>query len=134
MRLQYTNQGADPNRHAVGMARPWYDIARARARLLGLTYQDIADRMGVCKATVGHWLTGRNQPRIETIKGIAAVLSMPVSELIGEDAYFLTEDDERTLVDAYRALTPAQRAQAAAVLRALNTPPAPLAPPKPPHN
>jgi len=119
MRLQYTHQATPAGGYRLRMARPWYDIARARARELNLTYQVIADRMGVSKATVGHWLTGRNQPRIETIKGMAVILSMPVSELIGEDPYFLTEQDERTLVDAYRALNPAQRAQAAAILRAL---------------
>jgi len=59
---------------------------------------------------VGHWMVGRREPTIEQIKKIAKVLDKSVSELCGEDLYFLTDISERQVIDTWRTLSPDQRA------------------------
>ena len=82
--------------------RPWYEKAKEVANLKGISYQDIANRVGVEKATVGHWMTGRNKARIEQVQQIAGILSMTVAELTGEDAYFVHDEQEREILESIR--------------------------------
>jgi transcriptional regulator with XRE-family HTH domain len=103
------------------MNKPWYIVARERAKHLGITYQQIADHLDVVKSTVGHWLTGRNKPRLETIARIAAVLDCSVHTLIADDPYYLSDDTERAVIDELRHLDPEHQAQALAMLRAFAT-------------
>ena len=84
-----------------------------------ITYQDMADRLGVAQATVGHWMTGKNRATLDTIREIAKVLDVQVTELIAEDAYYLTDDSERELIDRYRKIPPELRRHAAAILDGL---------------
>ena len=118
MSLQYANSRKPLDPYHQKMTRYWYDVAKERAKELGITYEGIAEELGVAKSTVGHWLTGRNRPRLDTLKRIAKVLDMPVMTMISEDAYFLVEEDERALVDVFRLIPPDQRAHAAAMLEA----------------
>jgi transcriptional regulator with XRE-family HTH domain len=100
------------------MSKPWYQVARARAKTLGITYQAMADILDVSKSTVGHWLTGRNQARLDTIARIAQVLDCSVQSLLADDAYYLSDPGERALIDQVRELPPEYRIQAVAMLRA----------------
>lgn len=109
--------GADA-RASLTCMKHWYDIARTRALQVGLSYAEIADRLGVSKSTVGHWLTGRNQARIDTIRRIASVLDVPVSTLIEADAYYLTDETERKLIDQLRQAPPEARKHVAAMIAA----------------
>ena len=114
---------SDPMRN-----RPWYQVARERARELGMSYQDIADRIGVQKATVGHWMTGRNRPRLEQIARIAEVLQTTVPALVAEDAYYITDDTERAILDAVREVPPEYRAQVVRLIGAFRAALAPTDP------
>ena len=118
MSLQYANSSGALDTYHQKMTRYWYDVAKERAKELGITYEEIAERLGVAKSTVGHWFTGRNRPRLDTLKRIAKVLDMPVMTMIAEDAYFLVEEDERALVDVFRLIPQDKRAHAAAMLEA----------------
>lgn len=51
----------------------------------GLTQAQLADRVGVVKATVSSWETGRTEPNMEMIESIASVLSCNKSDLVGKD-------------------------------------------------
>ena len=42
----------------------------------GTTQQDLADRVGVVKATVSHWCSGRNELSIKTAEKIAEALNI----------------------------------------------------------
>ena len=89
---------------------PWYEVARALLKNKGMTYADLAVILDVTTGTVGHWMVGRREPTIEQIKKIAKVLDKSVSELCGEDLYFLTDISERQVIDTWRTLSPDQRA------------------------
>jgi len=90
--------------------KPWFTTAKELMTAGGVSYQDLADILGVEKSTVGHWMTGRNKPRIETIIKIAEKLGVTVSELTGEDKYFIVDETERATIDALREMDPAERA------------------------
>lgn len=116
--LQNTNGPTPPWRYH-GRMRPWYVVAKQLAADKRISYQEMADLLHVAKATVGHWLTGRNRATIDVIKEIARVLDVPVTELIAEDAYYLTDENERRLIDKYRKIAPELRKHAPSILEGL---------------
>lgn len=97
--------------------RRWHEIANQHRKRLKLRYEDIAERLDVSKATVGHWFTGRTVPRLETLRRLAPMLQTTVTELIEEDPYFVTDPTERAIIDAVREVPPAYRQQAARMLQ-----------------
>jgi transcriptional regulator with XRE-family HTH domain len=90
--------------------RPWYEVARVLLKDKGMTYADLADILGVTTGTVGHYMVGRREPTLDQLKTIAKALDKSISELAGEDVYFLVEESEREVIDTWRTLTPDQRA------------------------
>lgn len=89
--------------------RPWYEIARAELRAKDITYARLASMMSVSTAAVGHWMTGRREPTLAQIKYIANVIGKSLSEIVGEDPYFLIDTYERKLIDKFRSLSPEER-------------------------
>jgi transcriptional regulator with XRE-family HTH domain len=83
-------------------ARPWYVLAKSLLREKKITLEDVAERCHVTFGAVGHWLNGRRDPTIEQIQEIAKMVGKSISELCGEDAYFIVEGQERALIDAFR--------------------------------
>ncbi len=79
-------------------------------RKRGLTYSDIGDTMGVSRSLVGHWLTGRRDPKIKYIKQIAITLGVTLKDLIGDDAIILSKDQEVSLVEVFRGLSDEHKA------------------------
>lgn len=98
--------------------RPWYEVARTLLKEKGMTYADLAAILDVTTGTVGHWMVGRREPTLQQVKTIAEVLEKSVSELCGEDFYFLTDAAEREVIDTWRNLTPDQRALLLGMLKA----------------
>ena len=90
--------------------RPWYEVARAAFKDKGMVYEEIAEKLGASTSAVGHWLTGKREPPLETIQKMAAILGKTVSELCGEDAYFVVDREERQIIDSVRNMTPQERA------------------------
>ena len=120
-RIQSIATDTQAPRYAAHMRnRPWFLVARERAKELGMSYQDIADRIGVQKATVGHWMTGRNRPRLEQIARIAAVLQTTVPALVADDAYYITDDTERAILDAVRQVPAEYRSQVVRLIGAFS--------------
>ena len=85
--------------------RPWYEVARDAFKEKGMVYEEIATKLGVSTSAVGHWLTGKREPPLETIQRMAAILGKTVSELCGEDAYFVVDKEERKIIDSFREMT-----------------------------
>ena len=52
-------------------APQWSITARRRAKQLGLTQHDLAAALGVTRAAVGHYMSGRREPDIEGLKALA---------------------------------------------------------------
>jgi len=101
---------------------PWYQIAKQRAKDRGLGYQAIADYLGVHKSAVGHWFTGRYRCPFETIQRIAVLLDTTVTELIAEDPYYITDDNERAIIDSVRNVPADQREQLRRMIEAFAAP------------
>lgn len=50
-----------------------------------LTQSEIAEKIGVKKATVSSWEVGRTEPNLETIERLAEILHCNKSDLVGKD-------------------------------------------------
>lgn len=48
----------------------------------GMTQQQLADALGVAQQSVTRWETGEREPRISTLRRIAAVLGCDVTALL----------------------------------------------------
>ena len=48
----------------------------------GMTQQQLADSLGVAQQSVTRWETGEREPRVSTLKRIAAVLGCDLSALL----------------------------------------------------
>ena len=53
---------------------------RKRRRQCGLTMESVAQAIGVSRASVGHWETGRRIPEMDKLQGAAAVMGCEVSD------------------------------------------------------
>ncbi|MZP31356.1 helix-turn-helix domain-containing protein [Heliobacterium undosum] len=53
----------------------------------GLTQEELANILGVERATLASWETGRREPDFETVKKIAAYFSVSLEQLIGTVNY-----------------------------------------------
>lgn len=60
------------------------DRVRDARQAAGLTQQDLASRAGVALRTLNHIESGK-EPRIPTLRAIARVLDVPLTELVGND-------------------------------------------------
>ncbi|MDC9591674.1 helix-turn-helix domain-containing protein [Xenorhabdus sp. XENO-10] len=49
----------------------WFDIAKDQMKVNGITYDKLAEHLGITRGAVGHWLNGRREP---SIREIAAIL------------------------------------------------------------
>lgn len=57
-------------------------LARARMHALGLTQQQLADRMGILQPNIGKYLSGRHQPGLDLILRWAQALECSPRELV----------------------------------------------------
>lgn len=48
----------------------------------GMTQQQLADALGIAQQSVTRWETGEREPRISTLRRIAAVLGCDLSALL----------------------------------------------------
>jgi transcriptional regulator with XRE-family HTH domain len=111
------------------MSEPWYIKARRLAKDMDLSYQSMADALGVQKSTVGHWMTGRHFPSLARLEKIAAMLNTSVPDLVADDDRFARDELESNLLHEIRETPAEYRAQALAMLRAYRAS-LPEAPPK----
>lgn len=57
-------------------------LARKTREQLGLTQEQLAERLGVDQGTIAHWELGTRQPRLASLQAWADALGLPVSDLI----------------------------------------------------
>lgn len=55
---------------------------RAARIAAGMTQQQLADALGVAQQSVTRWETGEREPRVSTLKRIAAALGCDLSALL----------------------------------------------------
>ena len=98
---------------------PWYVKAKAALKEQGLIYEDVARQLHITYSAVGHYLAGRREPSLEQVKTIARMVDKSISELCGEDAYFVVKIDEQRLLDAFRHLSEEEQEIALKMLSAI---------------
>ncbi|MQS89660.1 helix-turn-helix domain-containing protein [Companilactobacillus mishanensis] len=59
------------------------DSLKSARKKLGLTQQQVADKLYVSRKTISTWETGRNMPDIETITKLSILYKVPVANLVG---------------------------------------------------
>lgn len=69
----------------------WFDIAKDQMKVAGITYDKLAEHLGVTRGAIGHWLNGRREP---PLKEIAAIL-----DFIGIRKVILNPDGTISITD-----------------------------------
>lgn len=55
----------------------WIALVRDRMEELGLTQEQLAERVGVSQGSVGHWVNKRRQPKLESMNRTLVEIGMP---------------------------------------------------------
>jgi transcriptional regulator with XRE-family HTH domain len=98
---------------------PWYEKARLALKAKGIRYIDLAAVLGCTEGAVGHYLRGRREPTVETLRTIAEQAGLSLSEMVGDDPRFIGDADEKQLIDIYRKLGDEKRRNLLALIKAL---------------
>ncbi|MFK3816419.1 S24 family peptidase [Pseudomonas sp. NPDC089407] len=83
----------------------WIALVRDRMEELGLTQEQLAERVGVSQGSVGHWVNKRRQPKIESMNRTFVEIGMPhynvslqlrIQGQVGEErgVYEMDDDDD----------------------------------------
>lgn len=104
---------------SAAMNMPWYEKARLALKRKGIRYIDLAAVLGCTEGAVGHYLRGRREPTVETLRIIAEQAGLSLSEMVGDDPRFIADTDEKQLVDLFRGLAPEKRASLLSLIKAL---------------
>lgn len=59
-------------------------LARETRERLGLTQEQLAERLGVDQGTVAHWELGTRQPRLSSLQAWAKALGLPTEKLLAK--------------------------------------------------
>lgn len=86
----------------------------------GLSGSELAEETGLSQSAISRIEAGKRTPTIDTVQAIAAALKLSVSDLLGEPAQGLS-DDEATLLRDFRRLTPIARDELRAYVDFLRT-------------
>jgi len=78
--------------------------------LKGMSQKGLAERLGVSQAAVTNWIKGKNSPDIEAVARICDILDITVLELFGTDGSDRYTEQERRLIEQYRAKTELRQA------------------------
>lgn len=100
----------------------WYEKAKAAFRDRDIPQKAIADTLCVTEGAVSHYLSGRREPPIETIRKLAAMLDMSLSELVEGDPFYVSDPDEQAALAVLRRMPPERRATALRLLETLAEP------------
>ncbi|WP_257973655.1 helix-turn-helix domain-containing protein, partial [Vibrio parahaemolyticus] len=54
----------------------WNDLVKARLKELGITQEQLSERLGITQGAIGHWLNKRREPSLEQISQILSALKL----------------------------------------------------------
>ncbi|WP_392738911.1 LexA family protein [Serratia ureilytica] len=82
------------------MEMKWFDLAKARMKVLGLTQDQLAEHLGITKGAVSHWFNGRREPSLKDLAAIFDYLKL--------DNLLLTKTGNLAQLepDSYKVLPP----------------------------
>ena len=76
------------------MSDKWTDRVKARLKSMGYTHDDLASRLNVTRGAATHYLNGIREPSINQIREISKMLDISLSELLGDDATFISDEKQ----------------------------------------
>lgn len=111
LRLSCVDPSAAVLGYIVPMSKgtPWHKVATDLRKKKRITLQQMADRLGYAKSTVGHWLTGHNPAPYAIIQEIAVILGTTEIALIADDPFYISDPTERRLIEQLRNIPENQR-------------------------
>lgn len=91
----------------VAPMKKWNLLAKARMKDLGVTQEQLAERLHVTQGAVAHWLGGRREPGLTRINQILGALHMPPLSIGGQAVQSSTApDDGKQAADAPDGVAP----------------------------
>ncbi|MCH6566637.1 MAG: helix-turn-helix transcriptional regulator [Proteobacteria bacterium] len=101
------------------MAEDWTDRAQRELKVKGYENTDVASRLGITEGAVSRLLNDIGEPSFVQLEEIAKMLNMSLSELIGEDAIFVSDKQQIRAVELMQDIGQDRRDLALKVLEAL---------------
>ncbi|MCZ6797786.1 MAG: helix-turn-helix transcriptional regulator [Gammaproteobacteria bacterium] len=101
------------------MAEDWTDRAQRELKVKGYENTDVASRLGITEGAVSRLLNDIGEPSFVQLEEIAKMLDMSLSELIGEDAIFVSDKQQIRAVELMQDIGQDRRDLALKVLEAL---------------
>jgi len=86
------------------MKSKWTDRVRSGLKAKGFVYKDLAARLNVTEGAISHYLNGIREPSINQVREIAKMLEMSLSELLGDDATFISDEKQIKAVEIIKSL------------------------------
>lgn len=96
----------------------WHRKVAALLERRGMTQTQLAARIGLGQSAVSMLLAGKRNPRMDTLKAIAAALDVPVAELVSEDHRFVDDQEKIALLQLWDRIDEDQRATVLAMIEA----------------
>lgn len=84
----------------------WISIVRARMEELGITQEQMAERIEVTQGAVGHWLTGRREPKLADINRLLKEVGLPPLSVQTKSEQSLSTGDQRNSYSASSNVQP----------------------------
>jgi len=101
------------------MAEDWTDRAQRELKVKGYENTDVASRLGITEGAVSRLLNDIGEPSFVQLEEIAKMLDMSLSELIGQDAIFVSDKQQIRAVELMQDIGQDRRDLALKVLEAL---------------
>jgi SOS-response transcriptional repressor LexA len=67
------------------MNTDWIKAVRGRMRAIGMTQEQLAQKLGVSQGGIGHWLNGRREPTVEIINNMLLAVGLPALSVLNTD-------------------------------------------------
>jgi transcriptional regulator with XRE-family HTH domain len=103
----------------VAMAEEWTDRAQREMEAKGHENTDVASSLGITEGAVSRLLNGIGEPSFAQLEEIAKMLDMSLSELIGEDAIFVSDKQQIRAVELMQDIGEDRKKLALKLLQAL---------------
>lgn len=86
------------------MSAKWTDRVRAKLKAKQMKQIDLATALGVSESMVSQYLKGTKGPSVKVFRNMAKVLDMSLSELMGDDARFYSNERQIRAADLMKEI------------------------------
>jgi transcriptional regulator with XRE-family HTH domain len=101
------------------MVEEWTDRVQRELETKGYTNSDLASNLDITEGAVSRFLNGIGEPSFTQLEIIAKMLDMSLSELIGKDAVFVSDQREIRAIELMQDIGEDRKDLALKILQAL---------------